>query len=634
MRHVFVRCIPAQAAALRTTSPFLAQMKRAGEFCDAPECRCQARPRCANIVRLNVGGHHYDTTKETLDSLPFFRPYLEGRYDLARDDEGRLFVDRDGERFRQILQFARDARRPARGALEIQREALLAECDFFLCDKLAHYIRDDVSPYDMRAEDRILREEEACVREGGGPDCGMLFDFFRQDRSPLPRQQLQPHALLDKAPRATAQGDFADFHNRLNKFAGGFLTELRSIPDVLVAGGSVIGALVDAPSSDLDIFLTCAPNEAERRLKSLYEAMQRHLAARGSARAKLLVTRSVNAITFHCCEGAAVDDTMPPVQIILRLGRSVADVLCSFDVDACCCGYVPSAQAVLCLPRFLRAVRFSANLVDTGVSGDSYARRLEKYAKRGFAIMVPGYAPERVSHNVLRGSYAHFPRSGLLLRVGPRLLASAAPVAAGIRADSLRAGTAVRNLERLVVLDSGVACQHDNDRARVNSCVVVPIRADDPGEYMILSGRTGVDANVVERLGAEEDDEGLYVSPASLVPGIVEKACRVDEEKEDPPTPEGWRAGGTVRRTTGNVLAIAAEPIEAASEGDIMCVYDLVTRGAAFSSLRYVTDARQPPLDGLDASAFERRFAFPATACWRAHEKRTCVREFTRGVYS
>ena len=46
----------------------------------------------------------------------------------------------------------------------------------------------------------------------------------------------------------------------------------------------------------------------------------------------------------------------------------------------------------------------------------------------------------------------------------------------------------------------------------------------------------------------------LYVSVAGLVPGIVEKACRVDEEREDPPTHEGWLAGGVVRRVAGRGL--------------------------------------------------------------------------------
>ena len=61
----------------------------------------------AGIVRLNVGGSHFDTTRSTLSKCTYFAPFLDGRMSHATDEDGRLFNDRSGEYFSRILQFLR-----------------------------------------------------------------------------------------------------------------------------------------------------------------------------------------------------------------------------------------------------------------------------------------------------------------------------------------------------------------------------------------------------------------------------------------------------------------------------------------------------------------------------------------------
>ena len=51
----------------------------------------------AAVIRLNVGSVRYDTTSDTLGKCRFFEPFLEGRVQFARDNDGRIFIDRDGE---------------------------------------------------------------------------------------------------------------------------------------------------------------------------------------------------------------------------------------------------------------------------------------------------------------------------------------------------------------------------------------------------------------------------------------------------------------------------------------------------------------------------------------------------------
>ena len=71
-----------------------------------------AGKRAALTVRLNVGGRYFDTTRETLSSCPFFEHCLAERgCQMAEDDDGRIFLDRDGDLFRILLQAIRTGAR-------------------------------------------------------------------------------------------------------------------------------------------------------------------------------------------------------------------------------------------------------------------------------------------------------------------------------------------------------------------------------------------------------------------------------------------------------------------------------------------------------------------------------------------
>ena len=53
-----------------------------------------------------------------------------------------------------------------------------------------------------------------------------------------------------------------------------------------------------------------------------------------------------------------------------------------------CVGF--DGETLWALPRAVRALTYGVNLVDPGRQSKSYCQRLVKYAKRGFAIAVPG----------------------------------------------------------------------------------------------------------------------------------------------------------------------------------------------------------------------------------------------------
>jgi hypothetical protein len=61
-------------------------------------------------VELNIGGHRFQTSVQTLRRIPhtFFDAYFSGRYAQDVCNDGSIFVDRDGEHFGHVLEYMRD----------------------------------------------------------------------------------------------------------------------------------------------------------------------------------------------------------------------------------------------------------------------------------------------------------------------------------------------------------------------------------------------------------------------------------------------------------------------------------------------------------------------------------------------
>ncbi|XP_035672966.1 BTB/POZ domain-containing protein KCTD7-like [Branchiostoma floridae] len=66
------------------------------------------------VISLNVGGRHFDTTLSTLlkyeDSM--LAAMFSGRHRVVTDKDGRYFIDRDGSHFGHILEFLRQDKLP------------------------------------------------------------------------------------------------------------------------------------------------------------------------------------------------------------------------------------------------------------------------------------------------------------------------------------------------------------------------------------------------------------------------------------------------------------------------------------------------------------------------------------------
>ncbi|KAG8952591.1 hypothetical protein FRC04_003952 [Tulasnella sp. 424] len=189
-----------------------------------------------------------------------------------------------------------------------------------------------------------------------------------------------------------------DFRTRWAIFSEGALSQLTNWNNVIAAGGSVLACLAPLPehvakqgskrairkyyhseaypASDVDLFLYgLTPEQAEEKCIEIYNAV------RDSVPWEVCAIRTKNAVSIHC------QYPYRPVQIVLRIYQSPAEILAGFDVDAACVAY--DGTRVLAAPRAIMALMTQCNRVAMDRRSPSYEVRLAKYAARGFEIHVP-----------------------------------------------------------------------------------------------------------------------------------------------------------------------------------------------------------------------------------------------------
>jgi len=113
------------------------------------------------LVRLNVGGKEFSTTVDTLTKLgksEYLTALFAGKFGVRLDNDGRVFLDRDGERFRLVLNYLRC------GTVHIKEDDLqsmhevLEEAEFFGVNDLVDLLRTMIKEAEIRREKQ--REEE------------------------------------------------------------------------------------------------------------------------------------------------------------------------------------------------------------------------------------------------------------------------------------------------------------------------------------------------------------------------------------------------------------------------------------------------------------------------------------------
>lgn len=88
----------------------------------------------SQIIKLNVGGRIFMTSKETLigNNDNFFFPLVNGDFKATKDENGAYFIDRNGDYFAPILDFLRHGKLIIPDNMNI--EAVFEEAKFYSID--------------------------------------------------------------------------------------------------------------------------------------------------------------------------------------------------------------------------------------------------------------------------------------------------------------------------------------------------------------------------------------------------------------------------------------------------------------------------------------------------------------------
>ncbi|PPQ97562.1 hypothetical protein CVT26_002347 [Gymnopilus dilepis] len=308
-----------------------------------------------------------------------------------------------------------------------------------------HFVQDIIKlpfdrPLDVLLQRAILAESRIRALFASESDNPLLndvyiglIDVFRLDPQALrtrarrdssthvPAQHVFPVAPLLRRPTFTPSivPDMVTFQKNWDLFSHEALSHMRheDWQNVVVAGGSVLACL-DASlhpevfklymylrsnsaegnlseyyrsaiyeASDIDIFIWgLSPDEAKVKMECIYQAV------RSAVSGDVICVRKANTISIHA------DYPCRPIQIVLRLYQSPAEILAGFDIDACCCAY--DGQRIWVNPRSLTALIRQANTVDMTRRSPSYELRLAKYAERGFEVYVPDLDRKRVDPSI------------------------------------------------------------------------------------------------------------------------------------------------------------------------------------------------------------------------------------------
>ena len=147
-----------------------------------------------------------------------------------------------------------------------------------------------------------------------------------------------------------------------------------------------------APASDVDLFLYgLTEAQAIEKIKQIEQKV------RDALLVETTTVRTKNAITI------ASQHPVRHVQVVLRIYKSISEILTGFDVDCSCAAY--DGKQVWASPRALVAYMTQTNTIDLTRRSPSYENRLSKYAGRGFEVYWPNLDRSRIDPTIYERSF-------------------------------------------------------------------------------------------------------------------------------------------------------------------------------------------------------------------------------------
>ncbi|CAM9752186.1 unnamed protein product, partial [Heterosigma akashiwo] len=129
------------------------------------------------IVRLNVGGSKFTTSKTTLTAQPdsMLSRMFSGKHPIIVDGDGSYFIDRDGSCFQHILNYLRDGSLPPPEMDTAQKVILEREARYFLLDELREVLEEEIQKDRMHlSQIQFLRLYNGQVDKKGFLCCSSL----------------------------------------------------------------------------------------------------------------------------------------------------------------------------------------------------------------------------------------------------------------------------------------------------------------------------------------------------------------------------------------------------------------------------------------------------------------------------
>ncbi|KIL95072.1 hypothetical protein FAVG1_02004 [Fusarium avenaceum] len=222
----------------------------------------------------------------------------------------------------------------------------------------------------------------------------------------LPDDKRRPH----DSP-ATVAG-LEEFQKNFNIFSESSMTDM-DWSNVVAAGSSVVNCLLPVPkefnttkrklreyyhekycpASDVDLFLYGLNHE-----QALEKIKQIEKAVKDAILNEVTVVRTKYAITI------ASQYPVRHIQIVLRVYKSVSEILTGFDIDAA--GGAYTGDQVYVTPRALGSFMTQINHIDLTRRSPSYEHRLSKYAKKNFEVYWPDLDRKQIDPTIFERSFS------------------------------------------------------------------------------------------------------------------------------------------------------------------------------------------------------------------------------------
>ncbi|KAK4938155.1 hypothetical protein LTR66_015120, partial [Elasticomyces elasticus] len=223
-------------------------------------------------------------------------------------------------------------------------------------------------------------------------------------QEPLSQKYLLPLSAKDRKPNGSPAivPTVEEFRKNFALFTEGCLSDI-DWSNVVAAGSAVVTSLLPvpeqyrnskrglrkyyhdifAPASDVDLFLYGLNEEqAIEKIKHIEDQIKNTILY------ETTTVRTKNTITI------ASQYPNRHVQIVLRIYRSISEILTGFDVDVSCAAF--DGRQVYASPRAIAAYITQVNRIDLTRRSPSYENRLSKYSHRGFEVFWPGLDRSRI----------------------------------------------------------------------------------------------------------------------------------------------------------------------------------------------------------------------------------------------